>query len=596
MTLALRATACLAVGVTALAGCLSVPDGPTPECHSTDDCDRAHGEVCEENVCWGNPPAGLFAAVISPPSSRHDLVSRELPQVVIPDFGWMGDLALEAPVLLGGKVVAACTTLVPCDPTPIAATITVSRRSQFQGGPGFKTVVNVDAGDAFSIPVPRTRTNDDPYTVTILPDATQKAGVRSAAELVPPRRMQVSVTDNTSAAPVPLGRPGLPVIRGTLTDSLGRGLAGYRVSALGRWDPTAQPTEVSTVAYTDALGGYAVTLSDELAGPVELVARPVSPPDKPVVAPTVHVGNLDATQSSQHDIMLPGSLGGPVELAVVVQGPDSGGTVAPVAGAHVSVAGVVTAGATSFTMADDQVSDSMGRVKLHLLNGDGIAAQYQLSITPPAGSTLGVVFEQQLPSLAGLASYAPPPIRLVGRVKLSGRVVDVGGKPLRNAAVTARPSLRFLWGLEPGPQAFVATIPAATTVTAESGEFVLWVDLAVPGVSESWGDYDLLIEPPTSSGAPTIRSEFAIPRSSALEATTVPDIVLPDAAHVHGRITGADGKSVEDAELKLYQVSTQLTLCSEVPHAPASCPIPAQLRARNTSDSEGTVRLLLPRL
>ncbi|HEX7841409.1 MAG TPA: hypothetical protein VF469_28215, partial [Kofleriaceae bacterium] len=205
------------------AGCLSVPNGRKPECKTTDDCDRSHGEVCEENVCWGNPPPGPFAAVLSPPSARRDLVPRELPQVSIPDFGWMGDLALEAPVLLSGKVVAACPPAVTtCEPTPIAATVTVSRRSQFQGGPGFKAVVNVAAGDAFAIPVPRTRMNDDPYTVTLLPDATQKAGVRSAAELVPPRRMQVSVMDNLMATPVPLGGASLPVISGKLTDSLGR--------------------------------------------------------------------------------------------------------------------------------------------------------------------------------------------------------------------------------------------------------------------------------------------------------------------------------------------------------------------------------------
>jgi len=72
-------------------------------------------------------------------------------------------------------------------------------------------------------------------------------------------------------------------------------------------------------------------------------------------------------------------------------------------------------------------------------------------------------------------------------------------------------------------------------------------------------------------------------------------ITLPDAAYVHGRITGPDGASVENAELKLYLVPTELSLCSEVAHAPASCPIPAQLQDRNTSDAMGTVRLALPR-
>jgi hypothetical protein len=74
-----------------------------------------------------------------------------------------------------------------------------------------------------------------------------------------------------------------------------------------------------------------------------------------------------------------------------------------------------------------------------------------------------------------------------------------------------------------------------------------------------------------------------------------PDINLPDAAFIHGRVAAPDGRAVEGAEVRVYEVSTQLTLCSEVEHAPASCPIPAALQARNTSDAEGTVRLALPR-
>jgi hypothetical protein len=80
-----------------------------------------------------------------------------------------------------------------------------------------------------------------------------------------------------------------------------------------------------------------------------------------------------------------------------------------------------------------------------------------------------------------------------------------------------------------------------------------------------------------------------------VDAIPLGEVTLPDAAYVHGRITGPDGEPVENAELKLYLVSTELVLCSEVAHAPASCPIPALLQGRNTSDSKGTVRLALPR-
>jgi hypothetical protein len=555
-------------------------------CETTSDCDQAQGEVCDEGVCWGNPPPGPFAAVISPPSTRHDLVPRELPQVEIPDFGWMGDLALEAPVLLNGRIVQFCPPpMTGCDSTTLGATVTVSRRSQFHGGPGFKAVVNVESGaDSFAIPVPRTRPGDDLYTVTIVPAGGQQAGATpSPAELVPPLRMQVSITANTTASAIELGGPDLPVISGTLTGGLGQGLSGYRVVALGRWDSTAAATEVSSVDFTDAKGNYAVTLSDALVGMVELVARP--PSNK--VEATLHIANIDATMSSQHNVSEPNTLGAPIKLVVPVTGVDRSGTVSPVRGALVSVTGMLAGSNTSFTISDEQLTGDNGTVSLNLLDGIGLGGSYRLAIIPPASSPLGVLFDQKI-TLGQIL-----PMRLAPRVALRGKIVDNAGKPLTNVAVTARPSLRFLWTLEAAPQALVSAIPAATAVTPETGEFVVWVD---PNVTQVWGHYDLLIEPPSTALAPTYtKTEVEIPHDDMLDAVTLGDITLPDAAYVHGRITGPDGDPVDSAELKLYLVSTAPSLCSEVAHAPPSCPVPSPLQGRNTSDAKGTVRLVLPR-
>jgi hypothetical protein len=187
-----------------------------------------------------------------------------------------------------------------------------------------------------------------------------------------------------------------------------------------------------------------------------------------------------------------------------------------------------------------------------------------------------------------------PQVRLGARLKLIGVLTGIDGKPLGNAAVTVRPSLRFLWTLDAAPQAFVAAIPVATTNTGQdNGSFTLWVD---PNIADIYGHYDLVFEPPVDSRAPTfVLADYAIEKFGSLKVADVSTVQVPDPAFVHGRITGPDGESVEDAELKVYVVQTQLTLCSQVQHAPASCPIPAQLRSRNTSDNDGTVRLLLPR-
>jgi hypothetical protein len=586
-----RVLGAAAVALLGLAGCLDVPPGLAPMCHSSNDCDRSHGEVCEEGVCWGNPPPGPFAAVVSPPSTRSDLVSRELPQLSIPDFGWMGDLALEAPVLLSGKLVAFCAPPMTCDPTPLPGTITVTRPSQFHGGPGFRAVANVAAGASFAMPVRRTQPDDDEYTVTILPDTTLQANGPSAAQLVPPRRLHLAVIDNTTTQEFDLGGADLPSVTGHLQDSAGRGLANYRVSALGHWDPNEPVTEVSTVDYTDSTGMYAITLSDELVGSVELIARPVAarPGDVAPVAATIHIVNVDATTSSVHDVRGPTNLGNPVPLTLQIQGVDAGGGTANVPGAQVVVTGTsaLTGSLTSFTMSDVEVSDNSGQVTLKLLDGAAFTGAYRMSITPPAGSPLGAMFDQR--ATLDMA----PQIRLGARIALRGTLLGPDGKPLAKAAVTVRPSLRFLWTLDTAPQAFVAAIPVATASTDPDGSYLLRVD---PNIADVWGHYDLIFEPPAGTRAPSyVFPDYEIPRFGTHDVANIDPIQLPDPAFVHGRITGPDGRSVEDAELKLYLVSTQLTLCSQVQHAPTSCPIPAQLRARNTSDDEGTVRLILPR-
>jgi hypothetical protein len=360
------------------------------------------------------------------------------------------------------------------------------------------------------------------------------------------------------------------------------------VFALGRWDQAEPPALVSTVDLTDANGGYSVTLSDDLVGTVELIARP---PDGTVGA-TVHLTNIDATRSSQHNIVEPATLGASTTLAVHVAGASRNGMISSVPGATVSVAGVVTSTLTSFAVTDEQVTDQNGDVALHLLDGAALAGTYRLSITPPASSTLGVMFDQKVTLVPGPVTAAA--MQLASRVALRGTIVDNAGKPLGNVAVTARPSLRFLWTLDAAPQGFVAAIPAATAVTSPDGQFVVWVDA---NVAQIWGDYDLVFEPPATALAPTyVKTEVQVPRDGTLDSVTLDATVLPDPAFVHGLITGPDGQPVENAELKLYLVSTEARLCAEVAHAPSSCPIPAQLQGRDTSDPAGTVRLALPRV
>jgi hypothetical protein len=588
----IRSGAWCVVAAALLGGCLSVPDGPASMCKTTRDC--ADGERCEEGVCWGNPPPGPFAAVLSSPSTRRDLVSREIPQVMIGDFGQLKDLTLKAPAQLTGRVTGFCAPpMMGCDASTLSSTITVSRRAQFAGGPGFKTVVNADASaDSFSVAVPRLEAGDQPYTVTIVPSSVAPpGGGRSPAELVPPLRLNM-VSPTGAPLKVVLGGTNLAKITGTLTDSFSQGLNQYRVSALGRWDASEPATEVSSAFVTDASGAYSITLSAGLVGTVELVARPAADS----VAATIRVANVDALKSSTHNVAMPANLGNPAQLTVVVTGAGSDGSIKAVAGAVVSVTGLVTPSVTAFTssdsfaISDQQLTKQDGSAVLNLLDGPGMTATYKLSIIPPPSSAFGVVFDQSVSFTAGAVVNK----RLSARFALRGRIVDGSGNPLSNVSVTARPSLRFLWTLDAPSQAFVASIPAPNAVTPGGGDFLLYVDA---NVDQIWGDYELVIEPPAQSLVATyIKSGLAIPRDAAVFATANDPIVVPDTAHVHGQITGPDGAPIDNAELKLFALPADgLSLCSEVEHAPASCPVPAQLQARNTSDANGVVRLALPR-
>ncbi len=573
-------------------GCLSVPDGPASECSSSSDCDRATGEVCEEGTCWGNPPSGVFAAVISPPSDRKDLVPKELTQVVITEAGWLNDLQLEVPVMVSGRIEAVCAPPLLCDRTSLGATITVTRSSQFHGGPGFKTVVSSESGapgSSFEVSLPRTNENDAHYTLTVIPDgrgAEPFVGPPTPAQLVPPLRLDLAVGSTITAKTITLGALDLPSIDGTVVSSAGVGLAQYRVAALGHWELGAPMTEVSTVDYTGSDGKFRVLLSKDLVGPVELVARPYGD----TLAPTLHLGGLASTGTLSRTLTQPQpqAVGAKANFSVKIMGViDGGGGVVPVSGARVKVEGLlapVQMGGATATFLAEATTDDTGIAKLDVLDG-AIKDSYKLDVVPPASSSVGVMFAHPMTSLA------PMSIILTSRIPIRGHVVDIHGDPLKDVSVTARPSLRFIWSLDDAAQSFLSAIPVATTVTS-TGAFVLWVD---PTVAGTWGHYDLVFEPAFKSRAPTwVEPDIEIPRTD-VDSVLLPEVRLPDAAFVHGMVSDGYGAPILESEVKIFRLDTSLALCSEVSHAPASCPIPAVLQGRGASDDNGLVRLTLPR-
>lgn len=578
----------------ALGGCLDVPSGPAPECTTASDCDSANGEVCDEGTCYGNPPQGMYALVISPPAERKDLVPRELVMPAIADDGWIADLALEKPSVFSGRVEAICNAPNPCDRGSVGATITITRPSAFKGGPGFKVIADAESGPdtngpAFEIALPKTSVSDAPYVVTVIPTGRgdePQSGSPSAAELYPPMRFALDAKNNSYTRTIMLGGATLPTIDGSVVGALGGGLSHYRVVAMGHWEASSPPTEVSSVDYTGSDGKFHIVLAENLVGNVELVARPAA---SAPAAPTLHQLEISSTTSSVRTLIQPAELGNVKSYPFPIRGVDGSGSINGVRGARVAVRatlGAATGGQTLATFSTEGTADDNGNVSLMLLDGSGITQQYRIDVVPPASSNMGVVFDAPL-------ALVPAPLLLPTRIAIRGEVADFLGNPLKDVSVTARPSLRFTWSFPDGPQAFVSAIPAATTLTPETGEFALWVD---PTIATLWGHYDLAFEPASKARAPSwVQSDIEIPRDTTLTTVSVDQIRLPDAAAIRGLVIDPDGIEVEGAEVKIFRLSNSLALCTQVLNPPSSCPIPASLQGRGDSDTAGIVRLTLPR-
>lgn len=575
------------------AGCLELPSSKGSECSATSDCNTAAGEVCWEGLCYGDPPLGMYAASISAPITREDLITTELPMLELTRDGNLGPLTLEAPVTFSGRVELSCTTQqTPCSTMSVGASIRITRPSRIPGGPALRLVAVSKAGiargtDSFSISLPAMHPGDPPYTVTIDPeggsDTPPTHGGKDPAQLAPPQRLQLTSGSAFEHQTYLLG--STTTITGVLKDGLGAALTKYRVAAIGRWDMTSALTEVSSVHYSTD-GTYSIAIADGVVGPIELVARPY---DAANIAPELHVANVGAYAQTKN-LFAPTGLGSRVDGSIKIEALAGDGGVKPVSGARVVITGSTEAGFTSGVSAvlvAEAITGDDGLANVSVLDGDALAGTYRVRVIPPAGSSAGIVFDDPL------ALPLPEKLRLPARVALSGTLVDTSGAPLGDVSVTARRSLRFLWSLDVEQQPFLDEIPAATAITPESGKFVIWVD---PSVAGTWGHYDLFFETPDRSPSPNwLISDFEIPRVPGQMTSDLENVTIPDAAFLHASVVDGAGSPVEGSALRIFRLSDNESVCAEVTNAPAECGGDAKVMGHGESDDAGIVRLTLPR-
>lgn len=570
----------------ALGACVDLTGGgEPPECETTDDCNVAAGEVCDEGLCWGDPPAGVYAILVGPPAERPDLAPTELVDVDVRADGWLDDLPVDPAVYLRGRIEADCD---PCraDAT-IAASITVRRESRIPGGREFWTsgasTADTPAGDSFSIPVPPLGPDDPVYTVTIVPsdEIPLFDGGPTPAQLVPPLRLTVAATDLTDAIEVVLAADEIRTIQGRVVDGLGDGVAGYRVSARGRVDPLRPLEPVSTIATTDAEGWFTLFLGPDALDVVDLEAVPPAG----AVAPTLIAH--DRFIGTQDPITLRIPLhGAPAEVTVPVVVTDTAGGESPVPVAQVELRtildGVLDPGVEAFFAVSGETDDE-GVFTATVIGGTGLDPQeYEARIVPPpeslAASKIDVV------SVDGDETV---PFFLGQRTTITGVLLDASGDAASAVTVTATPSLLFTWTLDEETQARLQQRTPPSTVTYADGAFTLWVD---PSVAGQVASYDLACVPAEDARVP----RWTFEGIDAAESIDLGERRLPDGAHVRGLVVDPAGEPVIGASVRIYEVDLDGSVCI-AENAPAECQPPAILRATGRSDDRGLVHLVLPR-
>lgn len=601
----LRRVVLALAGAASAPGCLALPEGtPAPMCVENADCNVAAGEICDENICWGDPPTTSVAVLAGAPIDRPDLTTSEIVGATIAPSGWFS-AGLEHPVMLSGRVTAACaseggSTTGACEPgASIDASVVVTRTSRIPGGPSFRVVVpsvgGLLAGPSFTVAVPRSNPGEV-YTVVAYPnrDPAQPGSV------APPERRQLELSGDVADCDFLVGAPQLRELVGSVagdTAELGT-LAGFRVYARGRWTATTGIEDLSTVAYTDDTGRFTLRLPAGLGSTeVDLIAEPPAGRSLPTLQRLgVPLGGAGTTETPTL-IMPPLGAAHPVQVRAV--GAD-GVNLVDVSGAEITVittfrTAVAPQALTGAPAAIDSSMDTAVMIQTATSNGRGLASfdilpgtdpglvSYQVRVRPPSAtgaSSFGAVWgvSRDLASASVVAIELPP------RVAISGRVVDASGAPTAGVVVAASPSASFIKSLPDDLRAVIATIGTGDQVTDADGNFTTWVDGTVEGEVAT---YDLRLVP--QAGALLPRSAVNEITVGATGEVTLGEVRLPEAAYVRavvGESGAPEALPVPGADVRLFQPA----VCVD-----NVCDGNATELAAGVADEAGVVRFVLPR-
>lgn len=594
-------TVAAALFASALAACIDTPaPGARPACASAVDCNSAAGEVCEEGVCWGDPPAGAFSAILSPDAG--DTAARtELTALGFSSNGWMTEdlegpsrLTLASTVRVRGTIDAPCPTeLLDCDTTfAVPATVRFSLTSAIDDR---RVVFEATAsGTDYQVVLPRP-TELVTYQVTIAPsEVPLGVGRPSPAELIAPRRLDVTIDpaggDDIRLNLVLAAAANQRLITGTLVRPPPATVVGWRVQAEAPSPTTGDETggyeRVSNIARVDAVGGYRLWVPTD-RGPLDLVVSPPAVGGTPEVpAPGLRRRGLVIDQLLTLPALTLPALGAVTAVSVTVTGTGGDGASQTVDGTRV-VARMDQELVPGLFLVHRVIAatNERGVAALALWAPAGGAAplhEYAIDVLPGSGSEQATQFGWPLELAAGASPAIAIPLER--RHSIRGTVVDEHGLGVGGATVTATLSLGTRCDLSGPERTLVRALPSLSATTAPNGSFVLWVDATLAHRDLR---YDVHVEPPPAS-APAWTYDDVAPGGD------VHPWQLPEAAYVRGLVLFADGRPAADTLVQIYQRVDAPAACMTPAGAnPASS---AQIRAVGRADADGLVRLVLPRI
>ena len=591
------AAAALGLGMS-LGACIDTPaPGVPPACTTAAECNVGAGEVCEEGVCWGDPPTGSFAAVLSPGAGAGSGAARtEIADLAFSSNGWMTSdadgparLVLASTVRVRGQITAPCPAeLSDCDGAfVVPAAVRFSRPS---GIDDRRVVFEATAANTdYQVVLPRP-TELVSYQVTITPsDIPLAVGRPSPAELIAPRRLEVSLDpaggDDVRLNLVLAEAASHRLVGGTLVRPPPGPVLGWRVHAEApSLDENVGHEQVSNIARVDVTGGYKLWLPTD-RGPIDLVVSPPAGGAPDLMAPGLRRRDLDAAQLMTLPPLTLPPFGAVTPISVSVTGTTGGGDSELVDGARVVARMDQAIGPNLYlthrVLAATSEHGVAGLALWAPVSGMVRAHEYAIDVLPGSGDEQASHFGWRLELEAGAAPALAIP--LDRRQAIRGTVVDEHGVGVGGATVSAGLALATRCDLSAPEKALARALPPLSATTGPDGGFVLWVD---PELDDRALRYDVHIEPPPDS-APAWTFEDELPGD---ELRVWP---LPEAAHVRGLVVSADGRPAADTLVQIHERVERALPCTSTMGAapPGSVPI----RAVGRADGGGIVRLVLPR-